>query len=182
MIMTLRADRRSGFTLVELMIVVAIIAVLAVVAIIGFSRWKRNAIRSEAAAVLGSISLRQEAYRAEFSSYINCPTGNQRWPNLGANEPVKKNVGPNTCWQSLGLTTDPALYCAYSIYSGAPGAFNTLPSADQVAFPGAAAPTALWYLGVAECDLDGVDDGVGKNTVFYRTHHGAGMGERNPGK
>jgi len=176
--------RQLGFTLMELMIVVAILAIVAAIAIPVFSRWKRRAIRSEVAAVLGEISLKQEAFRGEFSTYKDCGSAEQWWPALPTGgEPIKKAVGTNACWAGLGLRTDPQLYCAYSIYAGAAGSWGTLPTGHQGAFgTGSTAPTFTWYLGVAECDMDGVADGKGNNSVFYRTPQSSGLGEKNPDK
>jgi type IV pilus assembly protein PilA len=50
-----RAELRSGFTLVELMIVVAIIGVLAAVAIPAFSRYVRKARTAEAVGTLSKL-------------------------------------------------------------------------------------------------------------------------------
>jgi prepilin-type N-terminal cleavage/methylation domain-containing protein len=62
--------RAQGFTLVELMIVVAIIGVLAAVAIPSFMNYQLTAKRSEAFANLASIGKAQKAYYAEFSDFV----------------------------------------------------------------------------------------------------------------
>lgn len=175
--------RQLGFTLLELMIVVAILAVVVAIAIPVFTRWKKRAIRAEVASVLGEISLKQEAFRSEFSAYKSCQTAEQWWPNLySGGEPIKKPVAANACWTGMGLRIDPNLYCAYSIYGGVAGAWGSLPAADQAAFPGSTVPSTTWYVGVAECDFDGVANGQGNNSIFYRTHQSSGLGERNPEK
>lgn len=64
-----RAGSRAGYTLVELMIVVAITGVLAAVAIPAFRGYILRSRASEANAFLGVIKLRQMAYRGEFGQF-----------------------------------------------------------------------------------------------------------------
>jgi type IV pilus assembly protein PilA len=61
----------KGFTLIELMIVVAIIGILAAIAIPNFMTYQCKAKQAEAKSVLGSIRVLQEAYFAEFDKYAN---------------------------------------------------------------------------------------------------------------
>ncbi|MEM9175101.1 MAG: prepilin-type N-terminal cleavage/methylation domain-containing protein [Myxococcota bacterium] len=63
-------NRTRGFTLVELMIVVAIIGVLASVAIPSYLNYQLTAKRSEGYANLASLAKAQKAYFAEFNDYI----------------------------------------------------------------------------------------------------------------
>jgi type IV pilus assembly protein PilA len=65
--------RRSakGFTLIELMIVVAIIGILAAIAIPNFLRFQLKSKTSEAKVNLAAIRTAEESYLAEFGSYVN---------------------------------------------------------------------------------------------------------------
>jgi type IV pilus assembly protein PilA len=60
---------KKGFTLIELMIVVAIIGILAAIAIPNFMNYQCKAKQSEAKSSLGNIRTAQEAYFAEYDTY-----------------------------------------------------------------------------------------------------------------
>jgi len=59
----------DGFTLVELMIVVAVIAILAAIAIPSYLGIQKKAARSEAKANLEALALALEGYMAENNNY-----------------------------------------------------------------------------------------------------------------
>lgn len=61
--------KSKGFTLIELMIVVAIIGILAAIAIPNFMNYQCKAKQTEAKSNLGSIRTNMEAYRAEHDTY-----------------------------------------------------------------------------------------------------------------
>ena len=65
----MRTTRPIGFTLIELMIVVAVIAVLAIIAIPSYVEHIRKGKRAEAIQAIGDITLRQERWRADNSGY-----------------------------------------------------------------------------------------------------------------
>ena len=70
----MRSSKKSkGFTLIELMIVVAIIGILAAIAIPNFIGMQKRAKTSEAKSSLGEIRTLEEAYRAENETYIGVP-------------------------------------------------------------------------------------------------------------
>jgi type IV pilus assembly protein PilA len=66
----LRLRSKKGFTLVELMIVVAIIGILAAIAIPNFLNFRMKAKTSEAKSNLGAIRSTEVAYYAEYNNYI----------------------------------------------------------------------------------------------------------------
>jgi type IV pilus assembly protein PilA len=68
-------NNKKGFTLIELMIVVAIIGILAAIAIPNFMNYQCKAKQSEAKSSLGSIRVAQEAYFAEYDKYSTDLTG-----------------------------------------------------------------------------------------------------------
>jgi len=61
--------RKRGFTLIELMVVVAIVAILAAVAIPSYSRYTYRARRAEGQALLMHIANAQERYYAVHNRY-----------------------------------------------------------------------------------------------------------------
>ena len=63
--------RRKGFTLIELMIVVAIIGILAAIAIPNFLRFQLKAKSSEGKTNLAAIRTAEESYFAEYGAYVS---------------------------------------------------------------------------------------------------------------
>ena len=75
----------KGFTLIELMIVVAIIGILAAIAIPNFLRYQAKSKQSEAKANLGAIFTSEVSYKSEHDTYTTranldwAPTGTTRY-------------------------------------------------------------------------------------------------------
>ena len=71
----IKLRKSEGFSLVELMIVVAIMAILAAIAIPSFMKFSMKAKTSEATQNLGAIRTGEEGYRSENDDYLACPGG-----------------------------------------------------------------------------------------------------------
>ncbi len=63
--------QRKGFTLIELMIVVAIIGILAAIAIPNFLRFQLKAKSSEGKTNLAAIRTAEQSYYSEFGIYVS---------------------------------------------------------------------------------------------------------------
>ena len=64
--------RVRGFTLLELMIVVAVVAILAAIAFPSFKEAIHKSHRAEATQALNDFALRQEKYRSNNATYGTC--------------------------------------------------------------------------------------------------------------
>lgn len=75
----------SGFTLVELLVVITIIGVLAAIAIPSYNEYMRKGYRAEAKGVISDIAQKQERYFTANGAYL--PSSNAAyvaptWPNF----------------------------------------------------------------------------------------------------
>lgn len=81
---------RSGFTLVELMVVVAIVGILAAVAVPNYLKYQAKARQSEAKVALAAVYTVEKSFFAEQSTYWPClsqlgysPDSNERYYAIG---------------------------------------------------------------------------------------------------
>jgi len=68
-----KMKEQKGFTLIELMIVIAIIGILAAIAIPQFSAYRKRAYNSAAESDLKNFTTAQEAYFVDNQTYCNTP-------------------------------------------------------------------------------------------------------------
>ncbi len=117
-------DAQRGFTVVELMIVVAIIAVLAAVVIPSFIKEGRRAsYKSEVNPTFAELGTRQEQYKIEVGAYMAAPA----FP-ASANSDGTDVTTPSTEWTTLRVQPpEGKLKCSYVIAKGDAG---VAPSAD----------------------------------------------------
>ena len=97
--------RRGGFTLVEIMIVVAIIALLAAIAVPGFLRARK---RSQASRILNDLRMIDSAvdqYAIETNRKTNDPVGTADWTNYLKKGSVLYNTGKSILGTAYGAQT-----------------------------------------------------------------------------
>lgn len=103
---------RGGFTLVELMIVVAILGILAMIAVPNFMRMRERAKISEAKANLGAIRVTEHAYFAEYTRFV----GNQALtPDRSADPARRFPWVTGTRFSLLGYSPDGNVYFSYAL-------------------------------------------------------------------
>ncbi len=162
--------RSSGFTLIEMMIVIIIIGILAMLAMVGFRKLRQSSHVSEATNMVQNIRVAQESYHSETQQYANIspnfPTGPLAntaaglypWQSLYGQV---KGWGAACAgcgdWSVLPLHVDGPVMFGYATVAGGP---TTAFPVTQVFVNGTAMNVTVpgvsdWYGIAAEADLDG---------------------------
>ena len=107
----------KGFTLIELMIVVAIIGILAAIAIPNFLRFQLKAKSSEGKVNIAAIRTAQESYLAEFGSYlVALPSPAAAVTNPGpAKVEFELTDGDTNGFNALGWSPEGRVFFAYEV-------------------------------------------------------------------
>jgi prepilin-type N-terminal cleavage/methylation domain-containing protein len=178
---TSRVRTSRGFTLLELMIVVALIGVLAAIVIPAFGEDSRRAqAEAEIHAVFAELKVRQEAHKVEFGTYLSTGADEDGFVPTGTLT-SKKRPWPVTL--PAGMVTlrfvppESEAYCNYVAIAGPAGGGTIGPVASGT-FGMAASPVANWFYLLAHCDLDG---NASKDTWGFMSSINATVDIRNPG-
>jgi prepilin-type N-terminal cleavage/methylation domain-containing protein len=165
-----RGDRRRralrrGFTLAELMAVVAIMGVLAALALTAFHRRAYQSDAAEAKVVMKSIAVAEEHYRAENQVYLNVSSsGDTGWypqktipPNhkqsFWRSQPDGGGDTETTNWQTLAPEIHQRVGFAFKANAGLPTTAPTLDTTDIKLPPNS--PVEPWFVVQARADADG---------------------------
>jgi prepilin-type N-terminal cleavage/methylation domain-containing protein len=147
-----------GFTLVELMMVVAVIAVLAVIVVPMFtSESKKAKGKSEINPMFAELANREDQYKMETGSYLPaaaCPSS----ASSTGTDVISACLGTGTDWTNLRVQpSEKKLKCSYTVTTGLstddpiavlPSWVTSLPAATAVSAPSLA---TSWYFIEAVC-------------------------------
>lgn len=109
---------KKGFTLVELMIVVAIIGILAAIAIPNFVEMQYRAKRAENPANVDGIKTAQMGYDAAFDNFIVC----MNTPGATLNKKTTTFNPATSGYDTLGWQPDGPTRGSYAVSTTIPGA------------------------------------------------------------
>ena len=112
--------KSAGFSLVELMIVVAIMAILAAIAIPSFMRFSMRAKTAEATTNLAAVRTCLETYRSENDVYLVCAANPAAWA-AGAGASTPQGWDGGTAFETIGFEPDGNVRYQYAVVAGAAG-------------------------------------------------------------
>ncbi len=122
-------NRRGGFTLIELMIVVAIIGILAAIAIPNFLRFQLKAKSSEGKTNLAAIRTAEESFFAEYGRYVSA---NASPPTAPSNVKMTySDAVANKGFAEVGWLPEGEVYFNYAVaINGSADEYNATAAAN----------------------------------------------------
>jgi prepilin-type N-terminal cleavage/methylation domain-containing protein len=143
----------AGFTLLEIMIVVALLGVLAAIAVPRFSESRRRAAnRSEVEEFFAELRVRQHQYYEENGTYLSTGTSETTtFPTAPATGGQAITSLP-AAWKTLKVRqpeNNPS--CAYVVIAGGPSSGSVGAKGTQLGF---VAPAKAWFYMLARCNAD----------------------------
>jgi type IV pilus assembly protein PilA len=151
-----------GFTLVELLAVVAMIGVLSALAVVGFKKYMNSSRTADGRAIIAGIRVAQESFRAETLTYKSCSATLSDYypasaPNGRKRHWVQSSHSRFDDWMSLNVVTDSPTAYVFAVVAGAAG--DKPPNTHTSYVPSWPNPTTEpWYVIEAAGDAD--DDGT----------------------
>ena len=126
--------RARGYTLIELMLVVALVGVLATLAIIGYRKWVRGAHVAEGQDMVAAIRAGEERYYSENGSYLSVTTGlgdGYTYPSIHPSSfATAWGVSCSTCvgsgYAGLGVSSNAPVFFGYSTIADSTKTAQTL--------------------------------------------------------
>jgi type IV pilus assembly protein PilA len=126
-----QSRHRNGFTLIELMIVVAIIGILAATALPNFLRFQLRSKSSEGKLNLAAIRTSQEGHYAVYGRYVPSPPTPAALPGATRTTWPAPSPGCPSCFDALGFAPEGPIWFQYEVVtSAAQDAFTAAAVAD----------------------------------------------------